>query len=712
MNPWFWELRSDGEFLPPEIANFGEGWQDWKGPLQSSPPVGAEIFARELVQNFVDAARDHQYKNPDLKAKPKLVFEFHEFTGKKAKDLREKLGLNSHRKRFESLSVDEKNNLRISNSKVLQGDTDPLKILVVKESYTTGMSGQWEMTDRAFDDEGNKIIRKMRSAFLSSVGQRSTNGLGAYGEGKRAVIGASTPRVMLAYTCFQKQKITGQVTRRFLGVTYWRPHEEIILTGGANEIKSATGLAMWGSTNLSGDRTHVGRPVPLEDEQADLLISDLAIPGVELRSPSNDADFGTTMIFVEPSFTAADVQWALERNWWPLLVDEGAEFFVSDASGVSLPINPENRPELKLFIENYKVIKNSKLGYVRDDNGDVSDPVSGLTIKKEDVVREDLIAELKCSSTGKDVVGTLGLAIDCSMGGWSYRDRDSNWTIVALVRDGMIIEYEPFPRQRQGSTPFVRGVFVTSSDKNKFPCELLRTAEPPLHNHWVEKSDAFAAESVKLAQELYSAIGSAVKDFRKLYSVKPEPSNGEFEEFDDAFGEDDDAVKPDPKPKPQPEPAGPIQPQPNPVGSPPPPPPSPPPPPQRTKDPWENVAGDSKLDQNIHNPDLIRAFAVRRLKLKPEWKESAMTVVVTVGWDVREDDAFANDNSLLDDAATLLPAGFSRVSTSDGSFKCEGTITKDSYADITIVSGFYDYLWSVRPFSVVEEKSQNSGGDA
>ena len=79
MNPWFWELRSDGEFLPPEIANFGEGWHDWKGPLQSSPPVGAEIFARELVQNFVDAARDHKRQNPNLQAKPRLVFEFHEF---------------------------------------------------------------------------------------------------------------------------------------------------------------------------------------------------------------------------------------------------------------------------------------------------------------------------------------------------------------------------------------------------------------------------------------------------------------------------------------------------------------------------------------------------------------------------------------------------------------------------------------------------------
>jgi hypothetical protein len=150
------------------------------------------------------------------------------------------------------------------------------------------------------------------------------------------------------------------------------------------------------------------------------------------------------------------------------------------------------------------------------------------------------------------------------------------------------------------------------------------------------------------------------------------------------------------------------QPPPKPVYSPPP----PPPPPPKTNDPWENIAGESKLDQDVQNPDLIRAFAVRKLKLKQEWKESTMTVVVTVGWDVREDDTFANDNSLLDDVATLLPAGFRRVSTSDGSFKCEGTLTKDRYAEIAIVSQFYDYLWSVRSYSVVEVKPENDGGGA
>lgn len=695
MNPWFWELRSDGEFLPPEIANFGEGWQDWKGPLKDAPSVGAEIFVRELVQNFVDAGRDHKRRNPNLAKVPRLVFEFHDLTGAQAKRLGDKLGLRYHFDRFNSLSEDEKRSLRIGNSKTLQGSIDQFKILVVKESYTTGMSGQWEMTDRVRDDQGNTIVRKMRSALLSTVGQRAINGLGAYGEGKRAVIGASVPRIMIAYTCFQLQNITGNVTRRFLGATYWRPHAEASPSGAPNEAKSATGLALWGNSVAANDRIHSGRPIPFDDDQADLLIDDLDIPGVAVRNPAAESDFGTTMIFIEPAFGANEVKWALERNWWPLISDGGAEFEVTDFDGTALPIEPETRPELKTFIENYRVIRDPSTGHVRGANGAVTDPVTGVVFEKEKVEREDLVKEIKCTATGSDAVGTLGLSIDCTMGGWSYKDRDSNWTIVALVRDGMIIEYEPFPRQRQGSTPFVRGVFVTSSDLNPKPSELLRIAEPPLHNHWVEKSDAFPADAVALAVQVYTSIADAVKAFRRPYLSKPEPSSGEFEEFGEAFGPDEDEIpglpRPEPTP-PRPEPTGPTPPRPEPTL------------PPKTKDPWENIAGESSQEEDPDDIDMIRAEAARKIRLKSGWKDDTMDVIVTLGWSVQEDDDFSVEPILWDDLSVQLPKGFNQTPNSDGVFRCEGTLKKDDYAEFVFTSKYYNYLWSVRPYSVVEPK--------
>jgi hypothetical protein len=65
---WFWELRNNGEFLPPNITNVDNGWNAWKGPLANGPSFTAEIFVRELVQNFVDAAREQKtLSNPDFK---------------------------------------------------------------------------------------------------------------------------------------------------------------------------------------------------------------------------------------------------------------------------------------------------------------------------------------------------------------------------------------------------------------------------------------------------------------------------------------------------------------------------------------------------------------------------------------------------------------------------------------------------------------------
>lgn len=104
--------------------------------------------------------------------------------------------------------------------------------------------------------------------------------------------------------------------------------------------------------------------------------------------------------------------------------------------------------------------------------------------------------------------------------------------------------------------------------------------------------------------------------------------------------------------------------------------------------------------------DLIRATATRRLKLKPKWKDDSLVVIVTLGWSVREDDLFTNDENLLDDVATLkeLPPGFSQIASSVGTFRCEGTLTKN-FLDFKIISNLYNHEWSVRPYAVVEQKS-------
>ena len=61
---------------------------------------------------------------------------------------------------------------------------------------------------------------------------------GSYGYGKAGLIGASSTRTVIAYTCFKEREDDLGVTRRLLGMTYWGQHD----VGG----RSFTGFARLG----------------------------------------------------------------------------------------------------------------------------------------------------------------------------------------------------------------------------------------------------------------------------------------------------------------------------------------------------------------------------------------------------------------------------------------------------------------------------------
>lgn len=645
-NPWFWELRGDGEFLPPEISSIGEGWSDWEGPLAAGPSREGEIFVRELVQNFVDAAREQQGLHPEMDLTPSLSFHFVELEGKPARELAKQLGLKGHAERFQNLSAEDRTALRIGNSSVLNGEFDSIRLLVVRESCTTGMFGPWEMDDRAIDGDGKRIVRKMRSALLATVGDKTSQGLGAYGEGKRAVIAASAPRVMFVYTCFEPREATGDVTRRFLGATYWRPHTE--------GDKMATGLALFGQLGRSAGRGMVNRPKPLDNEDADRVVAALGIPFVELRDSAIPSNLGTTQVFVEPAFGPNDVKWALERNWWPLIEDGGAHFEVFDEEGTKIDVAPDLRPELAPFLEAYRTARGTN-------------PPRGS---------RDHLKEVVFHGAATNKIGMLSLTSDTSEGGWSWKDRETNRNLVALVRDGMLIEYETFPRQRSATAPpFIRGVFVTDSTKYPEAEKRLRMVEPPLHNYWNERNPKLDAGSVDLARRLYDHIRSEVSDFRKRFREVPPPSDDEYEIFGKTFNEPDDfsIVNPDPNPDPDPDPD-----------------------PDPTVDPWANQTVTAELLPG-DDVESVLASAARSLSLKEEWPDSSVKVRVKVGWEVMGDkESWEEIDELLDESSVVFPAGFER--TERGTWT--GVLTSEPI-EIKWRSNPYPDYWTVRPFAEI-----------
>jgi hypothetical protein len=663
---WFWEQRGEGEFLPPNIATISDGWEPWRFPLSEAPPVLAEIFVRELVQNFVDAFRENAN---DSSAKgavppvPSLTFQFVELRGVPAVEAAAKLGLGSLHERFRGLDPASRKDIRFGESDVLAGNFDPLRLLVVKESATTGMYGPWRMTPQP-------ITRKMRSAVLATVGDRRTSGLGAYGEGKRAIIASSRCRSLLIYTCFAERPETDEVTRRLIGATYWRPHKE-------DGDTAATGLALMGTDWDPADRGMTGRPEPLSDDDADSFVNFLSIPGLDVRHATDPAETGTSHVFIDPIVSPGDVVWAIQRNWWPLILDKAASFSVVDYDGLELSIDLDARTELAPFIDVYR----------RMVEGDARSPL------RPDERFEESTVQVQ-SHPGVGDVGKLGLMADISTDGWSWSDREKNYNLVAIIRDGMIIEYEQFPRSQRTPPPFVRGVFRTDSSVHPAAAELLRNVEPPLHNKFIEQGEMFDQLGVTLAAGLYKRLGELMLEFRRQFRETPPPRDTDFVDFGEVFDPGDDVEDPEPRPDPRPGPdPGPGPDKPTKPGR--------PKRPAATMDPWLNQDVECDIEADPGDVTRIRALAIRKLALKPAWSEDEVVVRIRIGWQVQEDGrTWADDTEMLDTStgSISMPPGFVNV----GGHVWEGRLTKVE-AEVGWMSHHYPALWTVRPFVEIEK---------
>jgi hypothetical protein len=634
---WFWELRNNGEFLPPNITNVDNGWNAWKGPLANGPSFTAEIFVRELVQNFVDAAREQKaLSNSDLK--PALKFVFVELTGVRAAEVAETLGLPAHASRYQSMNNDDRLAIRLGRSEVLEGTFEPLRLLVVVESGTTGMYGPWNMT-------AEDVPRKMRSALLATVGEKSGGGLGANGEGKRAIIASSSLRTMFVSTCFKAQSSTGDTTRALIGATYWRKHTE---TDGLN----ATGLALLGDDSGSGaTRVMEDRPIPFTNEAADDFLLELNIPYFEVRNPNEEMDLGTSQLFIEPNITAAEVVSALERNWWPLIAQDGATFEVIDYDGTQLVVDPRSRPELVPFLDIEQNLRAS-------DGENETTPHS--LIKDVDLALPHV----------QGPAGRLGLAVNIDDGGWSWHDRENNFNLVALVRDGMLIEYAQFPRSERTPPPFVRGVFITDSQIYASAAELLRIVEPPLHNKFTESGAGFDPAALQVAKRLYERLVIDVREFRKKFRDTPNPAEGAWEDFSEVFGDPDPSLPPPPT-----TPLPPTR-------------PTPPP----TTDPWTNQTVETDLLPGSSNALQIQVKAARKIALKKTWPEDKLKVRIRVTWEVLGEKSWSVEDSLYAVANVVVPVGFK----ADGPNQWIGELTKDEVL-ISWTSNSYDDLWTVKP---------------
>ncbi len=448
----------------------------------NAPSAGATLLAREVIQNSWDAARELREEIEESGGVAPLFridFEFEDLIGDRKANLIADLDLGSLGERAASV---RRRDLGLAESDCLSrlSDDTPLSVLEIRESGTTGMYGP-------FTGAKSKLYLALISVGYTA---KLTGSGGSYGYGKAGLIRASSIRTVVAYTCFREREDDPSITRRLLGMTYWGQHEI--------DDESFTGFSRFGSPTEGGVE-------PFVNDDADRMAERL---GLELRSAERDEALGTTFLLIEPSVTAVDVNRAVERNWWPAILEGQFTSTVTDAEGTRHRPRPKKDADLKTFIRAFEVATTPQ-----DNSSDEEKQVRFNSWKSPAGTQLEL--------------GALGLVADKD--GWSWATELAGYgddvsvdgghrSLVALIRGPrMIVEYLDVGRQ----PPFVRGAFVAADDVD----DLLRQTEPKAHDAWQSRIDDEEVErgidrdAPHVAKTIDNRIKNAVRAYRN--SLRP-----------------------------------------------------------------------------------------------------------------------------------------------------------------------------------------------
>jgi hypothetical protein len=441
-----------------------------------APSPAATLMAREVIQNSWDAAQELR-GDPEYERIPAFYidFLFKQAEGGEKEDLVDALGLRqlaAQARRVAGTDDEKRKKLGLGTGDCLRdleerGSIDYCEIV---EHGAKGMYGPWS---------GAKS--RMYLAMLSiGYNEKADGSGGTFGYGKAGLIRASHPRVVVAYSCFPEQADDPGVTRRLLGVTYWGRHED------------AEGNALSGFARF-GDEVTPELVRPFENERADEVAAAL---GFAVRSAEDVNRLGTTFLVLDPAVEPDELREAVERNWWPALLDEKFTVLITDSSGNERPCRPRKNSELAAYVAAYDVLAVNAAG----ENQRLHD-----------------LGTYKPQGEARRSLGRVALVADPA--GWSFPDDSDgsgdvteNRSLVALTRTPrMVVEYHLPGRDISRRTPFVRGLFLADDDVNGH----LGRTEPKAHDRWdSQPSDDVDAAAAAFAGVALTRIKDAVREFQ------------------------------------------------------------------------------------------------------------------------------------------------------------------------------------------------------
>lgn len=443
-----------------------------------APPVAATLLAREVIQNSWDAARELQESEARV-PQFQIEFRFLEFQGDAKRLLVQALALDSLADR---VRVIDRSKIGLGATDCLDkiNENDPVRVLQITENAASGMFGPWEQ------NKSHMFLALLSIGFT----EKFSGAGGSYGYGKAGLINGSRIRSVIAYSCFRERDNDPGVTRRLLGVTYWGPHD----FGGVNHPGIGT---------LSAGAAGAIRP--FENEEADEIADRI---GFELRIPTNPEDLGTTFLLIDTPIEPADLVRAIERSWWPAILEGDFIATVVNFDGSTLSPRPLRDPVLHTFVDAWEISMGRSSPGPHDRRTDLTGPdtpaIGGVPKYPK--------------------AGVLGLVSDLS--GWSYADQTTgpdddvtHKSLVALTRSPrMVVEYLVVGQ----SPPYLRGVFIADPSVD----DVLRQTEPKAHDSWQTKAEEgeIDPDAAAIARHVIQKIKQTVNNHRtKLKPPAPPP---------------------------------------------------------------------------------------------------------------------------------------------------------------------------------------------
>lgn len=417
--------------------------------LQGSGISPEEELARETIQNSCDAIRRGEIR-------VRVVFRLVALEGEHRRQFLKTLALDSAiGSRLRELSLPPDNVLAQSG---------PLHLLYVEDYGTEGLHGDPHNRRSNF----HRLLLSMGDTD-KIVATESTGG--SYGYGKAALSMNSKLRTIVAYSAFTPDETGARA--RLMGCAYLDAHE----FSGAQW----TGRAWFGVPR--GAEASVVDPLCDADahEWAERL-------GFQRRRGAED--YGTSILIVDSDVRdQQSLRKAVERWWWPRLLDEQLEVLVEANGEVCYP-EPRRQPSLAPFIECYRLAIGATEPTGPHQKRDRFYRVSGLSLGQYalQILPSD-------HEVAEELVGT-----------------------VALIRaPKMVVQYANvgYPE------PPTVGVFVADNDIDP----ILRLSEPPNHDRWDPQSRRLqiAQPDEATAREVVTAIGQRIKTQLRRFQREATP---------------------------------------------------------------------------------------------------------------------------------------------------------------------------------------------